>query len=107
MTYGGNDGAVPELKLRVSDENGDSDYYVKIGNDEGSSEDGGCLELGEFSEPSTPRIRRAFFCKWIKFFFLFAVSAGLAIVFFKWVGPFSMDKVPLPHPTLRYIYRYL
>lgn len=96
MTYVGDDGAVPELKLIVSDQNGGSDYYVKLGHDEDSSEDGGCLELGELSEPSTPRIRRAFFYKWIKFFFLFVALAGLAIVFIKWVGPFSMDKGIIP-----------
>lgn len=100
MTYVGNEDddeiAVPELKLRISGESGD--FYVKLRrpeDEEGSSEDG-CLELGALSEPSTPRIRRAFFCKWIKLFLLFAIAGGLAIVFFKWVGPFSMDKGIIP-----------
>lgn len=81
--------AVPELTtLRVSDKD---EFYVNLvqyEEEEDSMEEDRCL-----SEPSTPRIRCHFFCKWIKFFFIFVFVAGLAFVVFKWIAPFLMDKV--------------
>lgn len=103
MTYVGNgeddDVPVPELTLRIPDKIGD--YVALRGkkDDEGSSSssEDGCLELGDLSdEPSTPRVRCAFFCKWIKLFLLFAFLGGMALVFFKWVGPFAIDKGIIP-----------
>ncbi|KNA02632.1 hypothetical protein SOVF_216860 [Spinacia oleracea] len=84
--------AVPELTtLRVSDKD---EFYVNLvqyEEEEDSMEEDRCL-----SEPSTPRIRCHFFCKWIKFFFIFVFVAGLAFVVFKWIAPFLMDKGIIP-----------
>ncbi|KAL2902219.1 hypothetical protein RDABS01_027301 [Bienertia sinuspersici] len=96
MTFVGNGDnndviSVPELTLRISDKD---ECYVTLRNceDEPQSIVDACLP----DEPSTPRFRCCFICKWIKFFLLFVFLGGLALVFFKWLGPFLMDKGIIP-----------
>ncbi|XP_021754020.1 uncharacterized protein LOC110719396 [Chenopodium quinoa] len=100
MTFVGNDDnndviAVPELTtLRVSDKD---EFYVNLVQYEEEEEEGDSMvEDHCLSEPSTPRIRCCFICKWIKFFLLFVFLGGLALVVFKWLGPFAMDKGIIP-----------
>ncbi|GMH09470.1 hypothetical protein Nepgr_011311 [Nepenthes gracilis] len=94
MTYVGKendeDVRVPELKLKIEDENGD---YVKLPRWEDSEPE----DLNLLSEePSTPRIKCGFFCKWVKFLLLFTFIGVVAFVFFKWILPFLMDKEVIP-----------
>lgn len=85
MTYfvnGDDDIVEPELKMRIEeDKHGD---YVKL------------TPSGELEEASKGRIRCGFLCKWMKFALLFSFLGGLAFVFFRWVGPFVMDKEIIP-----------
>ncbi|GAB4834258.1 hypothetical protein Ancab_032524 [Ancistrocladus abbreviatus] len=87
---GNNEAAVvvPELKLRIQDKYGD---YMKLSrNAEGSEPE--VLNVPEELEPSTPRIKYGFFCKWAKFLLLFTFVGVLVAVFFTWIGPLLMDK---------------
>ncbi|XP_021735980.1 uncharacterized protein LOC110702563 [Chenopodium quinoa] len=100
MTFVGNDDnndviAVPELTtLRVSDKD---EFYVNLVQYEEEEEEGdSVVEDHCLSEPSTPRIRCCFICKWIKFFLLFVFLGVLALVVIKWLGPFAMDKGIIP-----------
>ncbi|XP_057524474.1 uncharacterized protein LOC130804152 isoform X1 [Amaranthus tricolor] len=93
--------AVPELTLRISaDNNKDFDDQIAFLNlrlFEEDDDDSNSITDGYLSEPPTPRrIGCCFLCKWMKLFFLFVFLGGLALVIFKWLGPFFMDKGIIP-----------
>ncbi|XP_057520077.1 uncharacterized protein LOC130800511 [Amaranthus tricolor] len=95
---------VPELTLRFSSDN-DKDVedhfgypYLRLLEEGDKVDDSNTIVDCNSSEPSTPRtkIGCCFICKWIKLFLLFVFLGGLALVFFKWLGPFFMDKGIIP-----------
>ncbi|KAI4327050.1 hypothetical protein L6164_019553 [Bauhinia variegata] len=78
------------LRTQTDDSNGD---YVKLS---ATSEDSQPeLRLGAVAEPPLPQ-RGASLWYWLKLAVLVACLGFLAAVFFKWVGPFFMDKEIIP-----------
>ncbi|KAL8137112.1 hypothetical protein V2J09_003113 [Rumex salicifolius] len=93
---------VPELKLRIADEIDAGRIYLKLPQCDGlESPLAVRLEAADgmvvFVEPCTPRmIRCRAVYKWVKLGFLAVLLGFLAAVFFKWVGPFLMEKEIMP-----------
>lgn len=107
MTFdggGGDDGGVPELRISFSDGRDAGMGYLRLPEREGLVHPVGvpvmveddCGELTVLVEPSTPRIRCGFLCKWFKMALISLFLAGLAVVFIIWVGPFVMNKEVIP-----------
>ncbi|XP_021901760.1 transmembrane protein 64 isoform X2 [Carica papaya] len=86
---GGGGEVVPELILRVDDNDGD---YVKL---RGELEECGEQEREGSREPVSPSWRKSLWY-WVKLAVLVACLGLLFGVFLKWIGPFFIDKEIIP-----------
>lgn len=95
---------MPELKVRVEgDDNGVNGKRVTLRQrllEECEAEERYLL----VKEPAFSCIQRRSIWFWVKLGVLFTFIGLLAAVFFRWVGPFLMDKVCSPPPPPIFLY---
>ncbi|KAI4315328.1 hypothetical protein L6164_028151 [Bauhinia variegata] len=95
MTYSKDDHArgdmAPELMLRIQTDDHNGDYVKLSAITEDSQPE---LRLGAVAEPPPPSGGSLWY--WLKLVVLVICLGFLAAVFFKWVGPFFMDKEIIP-----------
>ncbi|XP_010540203.1 PREDICTED: uncharacterized protein LOC104814056 [Tarenaya hassleriana] len=101
MTYREDDEAIPELRVRVENEDDGKGHFVKLGEspqeaeqEEEEGEEQGQRASSPCSSSSCRRRRSVWF--WVKLVLLFAFLGSLTVAVLKWIAPLIMDKELIP-----------
>ncbi|CAH2071346.1 unnamed protein product [Thlaspi arvense] len=94
MTYGDEDDAVSELRLRVEEDGIEKlGHYVKLSENQEEEEDS---SPSSSSSSSSSCVRKRSLWFWIKLSLFLAVLAALGLAGYKWLAPLIMDKELIP-----------